>query len=155
MTIIVPATGSATSGMLDIWQAHIQQQQAQTAQTGANASSNASNDTTPQSDGDKVLSSLRSVSEGARQAGKAMTSAASDTGSAGNSVVQEAIRKLKEMLARVLAQLEAVRNNDRLPPQEKLQQVGALSAEAMAIQAQITALMDPTWTTGTRISTTA
>ncbi|VVE74316.1 hypothetical protein PCA31118_04719 [Pandoraea captiosa] len=193
MTIIIPAKGSATSSMLDIWQAHIAQQQAdkaqaaqaaqstqpaqaaQAAQTAKSAdtggaanatraaqvengraeAAGASDDAAPQSDGEKVTLSLRSASEAARQAGKAMTSQAAGGGGAGDSIVEQTIRKLKDMLAKVMAQLEAVRNNDRLPPDEKMQQVSTLSSEAMAIQAQITALMDPTKTTGTRVNTTA
>lgn len=182
MTIIIPTKGSATSGLLDIWQAHIQQQQADKAQaaakaagasgnaanatnttnvTGVRASANAAEGTDAPSDGDTILASLRNANEGAKQAGKAMAGGASgaggasDASGAGNSIAADTIKKLKEMLAKVMAQLDAVRNNDSLPPEEKLQQITALSSEAMAIQGQITALMDPTKTSGTRVNTTA
>ncbi|MFJ2995432.1 FlxA-like family protein [Pandoraea sp. NPDC087047] len=180
MTIIIPTKGSATSGLLDVWQAHIQQQQADKAQSAAQAAgagSNAANATNTTnvtgvrapanaadnatdapSDGDTILAGLRTANEGAKRAGKAMAggaSGASDASGGGNSIVADTIKKLKDMLAKVMAQLDAVRNNDRLPPEEKLQQITALSSEAMAIQGQITALMDPTKTSGTRINTTA
>ncbi|VVE15328.1 hypothetical protein PCA20602_02852 [Pandoraea capi] len=191
MTIIIPTKSSATSSMLDIWQSHIQQQQADKAQaaqagtkpagtansthtasqtsatpaSGAAGSANATGTTNtsnpngiseaPASDGvsqlgDKTLVDLRSVNQSAKDQGKAQ--AAPDAGAAGNDIASQTIKKLKEMLAKVMAQLDAVRNNDRLPPEEKLQQVNALSSQAMSIQAQILALMSPT---GNHVDTTA
>ncbi|ODP31717.1 FlxA-like family protein [Pandoraea sp. ISTKB] len=191
MTIIIPTKSSATSGMLDIWQSHIQQQQADKAQAaqagtkpagaanstntasqasapqaaGATGSANATGTTNtsnpngiseaPASDGvnqlgDKTLVDLRSVNQSAKDQGKAQ--AAPDAGAGGNDIASQTIKKLKEMLAKVMAQLDAVRNNDRLPPEEKLQQVNALSSQAMSIQAQILALMSPT---GNHVNTTA
>lgn len=192
MTIIIPTKGSATSSMLDVWQAHIQQQQADKAQAGAkagattartdanNAATEASRAANPAgtSDaakpatadntgnvteaadssgisrlGDKTLVDLRPAKESAKQQGQAM--AASDAGSGGNDITAQTIKKLKEMLAKVMAQLDAVRTNDRLPPEDKLQQVNALSSQAMAIQAQILALMGPAKPTGNNVDTTA
>ena len=54
----------------------------------------------------------------------------------------QTIKKLKAMLAKVMAQLDAVRNNDRMPPDEKLQMTASLSSQAMSIQAQILDLLD-------------
>ncbi|EON12999.1 FlxA-like family protein [Pandoraea sp. SD6-2] len=82
-------------------------------------------------------------------------SSGADAGGSGNPIVAGTIKNLKAMLAKVMAQLDAVRNNNRLPPEEKLQQTTALSAKAMSIQAQIISLMNPTKTSGTRVNTTA
>ncbi|VVE29842.1 hypothetical protein [Pandoraea anhela] len=196
MTIIIPTKSSATSGMLERWQSHIQQQQADRVQAaqagtkaagstaaqpaggtnatdvaesaasaaGANAAgkTDASNTTglTSTTDsaesngisrlGDRTLVDLRAVNQSAKQQGQAQ--AAADAGATGDDIASQTIRKLKEMLAKVMAQLDAVRNDDRLPPEDKLQQVNALSAQAMSIQAQILALMSPT---GNHVNTTA
>ncbi|AJE99249.1 hypothetical protein [Pandoraea apista] len=194
---IVSVTSRATSSMLDVWQAHIQQQQANKAQAsaGSTPSSNAPAGTsavvpgstakstaTANSDGagasaggngsvslnidTQRVADLRDVSETAKRAGRAITGNAGSSGSADSAdgasgaggvspIVSQTIEKLKQMLAKVMAQLEAVRNNNALPPEEKLQQTTVLSSEAMSIQAQIQALMDPTKATGTRVNTTA
>ncbi|AKC70094.1 FlxA-like family protein [Pandoraea oxalativorans] len=184
MTIIIPTKGNATSSMLEIWQSHIQQQQADKAQaatrtaaatgtvnqaaptksTGADdtakpAAANTDATTTDAAEnngvsrlGDKTLVDLRSMNETAKQQGQAQ--AATDAG-AGDDIKSQTIRKLKEMLAKVMKQLDAVRANDRLPPEDKLQQTNALSAQAMSIQAQILALMAPTKATGNNVDTTA
>ncbi|VVE17511.1 hypothetical protein PAQ31011_02976 [Pandoraea aquatica] len=186
MTIIIPTKGNATSSMLEIWQSHIQQQQADKAQAAAktaatttanpaaaskstgtdNADDNAkpalantdnATDATESNGvsrlGDKTLVDLRSMNESAKQQGQALS--ATDGAGAGDDIKSQTIRKLKEMLAKVMKQLDAVRTNDRLPPEDKLQQVNALSAEAMSIQAQILALMAPTKATGNNVNTTA
>ncbi|MDR3396247.1 MAG: hypothetical protein P4M06_01650 [Pandoraea sp.] len=186
MTIIIPTKGSATSGLLDVWQSHLQQQQADKAQAVANASgaaspanganaagatasaANAANATNAANTGDastnngtnsrridtNMVDMVRGARDGAKQTGQAV-SATPDSGGGGDAIVAQTIKKLKDMLAKVMAQLDAVRNNDRLPPEDKLQQTTALSAQAMSIQAQIMALMDPTRTSGTHVDTTA
>lgn len=184
MTIIIPTKGNATSSMLEIWQSHIQQQQADKAQAAAKtagatgtvnqaastksagaddatkpAAANTDATTTDAAEnngvsrlGDKTLVDLRSMNESAKQQGQALS--ATDAG-AGDDIKSQTIRKLKEMLAKVMKQLDAVRTNDRLPPEDKLQQTNALSAQAMSIQAQILALMAPTKATGNNVNTTA
>ncbi|UVA81106.1 FlxA-like family protein [Pandoraea commovens] len=185
MTIIIPTKGNATSSMLEIWQSHIQQQQADKAQAAAKTAAatgtvnqaastksagaddaakpaTANTDATTNTDaaenngvsrlGDKTLVDLRSMNESAKQQGQALS--ATDGGS-GDDIKAQTIRKLKEMLAKVMKQLDAVRTNDRLPPEDKLQQTNALSAQAMSIQAQILALMAPTKATGNNVNTTA
>ncbi|VVE53268.1 hypothetical protein PHO31112_04842 [Pandoraea horticolens] len=186
MTIITPIKGNATSGLRDLWQSHIQQQQAERSQAavnpvdsagklgvpasaansagGANVASatNATGNSDASTDNGSSASRIdtqrvdtgRGAQEGAAQTGKAVSGGA-DAGSSSNPIVAETIKKLKAMLAKVMAQLDAVRNNDRLPPEDKLQQTTALSAQAMSIQAQIIALMNPTKTSGTRVNTTA
>jgi hypothetical protein len=105
------------------------------------------------------------ANESARRVGQSIMGAKGDAGGAGGAgeasdgglspIVRQTIEKLKQMLAKVMAQLEAVRNNDTMPPEVKLQQTTVLSAQAMTIQGQIQALMDPTKTKGTRVDTTA
>lgn len=201
MTTIIPIKGSAASSLLDVWQAHIQQQQAERASSvaaasvpaagaqgaesgsqapGAASASNASSTSTaagtaaatanddgkPPSvvDTDRV-NSPRDANETAKRIGQSIAGGKGGAGGAGgageasdgglNPIVKQTIEKLKQMLAKVMAQLEAVRNNDTMPPEVKLQQTTALSAQAMTIQAQILALMAPTKTKGTRVDTTA
>ncbi len=179
MTIIIPTKASATSGLLDVWQSHIQQQQteqANKAQASANTPAAAStanpvnaSDAADSADGadastnnntnsrridTDMVDMVRGARDGAKQVGQAV-SATPDSGGGVDAVVAQTIAKLKAMLAKVMAQLDAVRNNDRLAPEDKLQQTTALSAQAISIQAQIMALLDPTKTTGTRVNTTA
>ncbi|QHE91763.1 hypothetical protein PI93_019950 [Pandoraea fibrosis] len=192
MTIIIPTKGSASSNLLDVWQSHIRQQQAEKAQATANVARTAASVSAPDASpaaksSDSVNSSnaanaanasdssgsdastsnetgsrridthmvdlVRAARDGAKQTGKAVSGGDGAVG--GDAIVNETIRKLKAMLAKVMAQLDAVRNNDRLPPEDKLQQTTALSAQAMSIQAQILALMDPTKAKGTNVDTTA
>ncbi|AJC21712.1 hypothetical protein [Pandoraea pulmonicola] len=147
---------------------------------GAVGASNASNVPTAAgsaaataNDGDKRpsvvdtdrVNSLRDANESARHVGQSIAGAKGDAGGGGGAgeasdgglspIVRQTIEKLKQMLAKVMAQLEAVRNNDTMPPEVKLQQTTVLSAQAMTIQGQIQALMDPTKTKGTRVDTTA
>lgn len=183
MTILISAQGSATSRLQDLWQSHIEQQQAEKAKTadsavdsaaksgvpaGASNSAGAANATSATGNSDAStnngaserrtdtnrVDTARGAQEGATQTGNAVSSGA-DAGGSGNPIVAGTIKNLKAMLAKVMAQLDAVRNNNRLPPEEKLQQTTALSAQAMSIQAQIIALMNPTKTSGTRVNTTA
>lgn len=100
-----------------------------------------------------MVEMVRGARDGARQMGKAV----SDVGDASGAdpVVAQTIKKLKAMLAKVMAQLDAVRNNDRMPPDEKLQMTASLSSQAMSIQAQILALMNPLQTRGSKVNTTA
>lgn len=157
MTIIIPTKGSASSSLLDVWQSHIQLQQVEKAQTTADVadSSDAStnNETGSRRIDTHMVDLVRAAKDGAKQTGKAVSGG--DNAGGGDAIVNETIRKLKAMLAKVMAQLDAVRNNDRLPPEDKLQQTTALSAQAMSIQAQILALMDPTKAKGTNVNTTA
>lgn len=194
MATIIPIKGSATSGLLDVWQAHIQQQQVDKAQaavstsnpggqsdsanagsaTGASATGSAAaggrdtrdgrgdgadsggennNNTDSRRIDANMVEMVRGARDGARQMGKAV----SDVGDASGAdpVVAQTIKKLKAMLAKVMAQLDAVRNNDRMPPDEKLQMTASLSSQAMSIQAQILALMNPLQTRGSKVNTTA
>jgi len=183
MTIIIPTKGNATSSMLEIWQSHIQQQQADKAQAAAKTAAatgtvnqaastksagaddaakptQSNTDTTDATEsngvnklGDKTLVDLRSANQSAKQQGQAMTE--TDGAGSGNEIVAQTIKKLKEMLAKVMKQLDAVRTNDRLPPEDKLQQMNLLSSQAMSIQAQILALMGPAKPTGNNVNTTA
>ncbi|VVE69071.1 hypothetical protein PAN31117_03219 [Pandoraea anapnoica] len=184
MTIIIPTKGNATSSMLEIWQSHIQQQQADKAQAAAKTAGTASTvnqaaatkstgaddaaklaqaNASTSSDaaesngvsqlGDKTLVDLRSANQSAKQQGQAMTE--TEGAGSGNEIVAQTIKKLKEMLAKVMKQLDAVRTNDRLPPEDKLQQMTMLSSQAMSIQAQILALMGPAKPTGNNVDTTA
>ncbi|VVE47180.1 FlxA-like family protein [Pandoraea cepalis] len=162
MATIIPIQGSATSSLLDVWQAHIQQQQADKAQTSSAGTADVGTANTADSTGTSNIdtqrvSDLRDANNSAKRTGQAIAGSASDaSGSGGVSpIVSQTIAKLKQMLAKVMAQLDAVRNDNALPPEQKLQQTTALSAQAMSIQAQIQALMDPTKTTGTRVNTTA
>lgn len=198
MTIIA-VKNSSTSSLLDVWQAHIQQQQADKAKVagaGAAGAGSAGQKTVTTSDktaanaadGNKtatssttaatpdannngtssrkidadMVKSVREASDAAKALGGAAggggADAASSAGGSGpqaNGIVEQTIQKLKDMLAKVMAQLEAVRNNDSIPPEEKMAEVQTLSAQAMTIRAQIQTLMDPTKTTGTRVNTTA
>lgn len=177
MTIIIPAKGNATSGLRDLWQSHIQQQRAEKSQAAVNAADSATRSGVPASasgtsgttgnsdastdNGSNARSidthgvdTVRGAQEGDQPTGNAVGGAA-DAGSSGNPIVAETIKKLKAMLAKVMAQLDAVRSNDRLPPEDKLQQTTALFAQAMLIQAQIIALLNPTKASGTRVNTTA
>lgn len=193
MSIIIPIKGSATSGLLDVWQSHIQQQQAQKAQTqasqarttgnagaaeaaagadsakavGAAGDAKTGNNTGNESNGDgnnnnntnsrridtDMVEMVRGARDGAKQTGKAVSDASEAGGT--DAIVAQTIKKLKAMLAKVMSQLDEVRNNDRLPPDEKLQMTTNLSAQAMSIQAQILALMNPTKSTGNNVDTTA
>ncbi|MFK0375124.1 hypothetical protein [Pandoraea sp. NPDC090278] len=184
MTIIIPTKGNATSSMLEIWQSHIQQQQADKAQAAAKTAAatgtvnqaastksagaddaakptQSNTDTTTDATesngvnklGDKTLVDLRSANQSAKQQGQAITE--TDGAGSGNEIVAQTIKKLKEMLAKVMKQLDAVRTNDRLPPEDKLQQMTLLSSQAMSIQAQILALMGPAKPTGNNVNTTA
>lgn len=185
MTTIIPTKGNATSSMLEIWQSHIQQQQADKAQAAARTAAatgtvnqaastksagadDAAQPTVANTDatstdaaenngvsrlGDKTLVDLRSVNQSAKQQGQAMSE--TDGAGSGNEIVSQTIKKLKEMLAKVMKQLDAVRANDRLPPEDRLQQMNLLSSQAMSIQAQILALMGPAKPTGNNVNTTA
>lgn len=198
MTIIA-VKNSSTSSLLDVWQAHIQQQQADKAKaasagaagagsTGQKTATTSDKTTANTTDGNKtatssttaatpdannngtssrkidadMVKSVREASDAAKALGGAAggggADAASSAGGSGpqaNGIVEQTIQKLKDMLAKVMAQLEAVRNNDSIPPEEKMAEVQTLSAQAMTIRAQIQTLMDPTKTTGTRVNTTA
>ncbi|MGC7404087.1 hypothetical protein ACPWR0_14945 [Pandoraea pneumonica] len=200
MTIIA-VKNSSTSSLLDVWQAHIQQQQADKAKAAGAVAAGAGNagqkgatsttsdkttaksaegsqtatlsttTTTPDANNNgtssrkidaDMVKSVREASDAAKALGGAAggggADAASSAGGSGpqaNGIVEQTIQKLKDMLAKVMAQLEAVRNNDSIPPEEKMAEVQTLSAQAMTIRAQIQTLMDPTKTTGTRVNTTA
>ncbi|VVD93307.1 hypothetical protein PPN31114_01778 [Pandoraea pneumonica] len=198
MTIIA-VKNSSTSSLLDVWQAHIQQQQADKAKAagagaagagsaGQKTATTSDKTTANTADGNKtatpsttaatpdannngtssrkidadMVKSVREASDAAKALGGAAggggADAASSAGGSGpqaNGIVEQTIQKLKDMLAKVMAQLEAVRNNDSIPPEEKMAEVQTLSAQAMTIRAQIQTLMDPTKTTGTRVNTTA
>lgn len=171
---VISIKNDSTSSLLDVWQQHILQAQADKAAAQAAQSAQSSDDSSNGGQTASVgnvdqnmIAMIRAASDGAKQIGQGLgakidkaaqggggASSAGGTDSSGG-IVEQTLQKLKQQLAKINSQIQALQANDTMDPQEKMQQLQVLSASALTIQAQIVALMNNSQSTGTQVNTTA